>query len=157
MKPRVYIETSVISYLTGRSSRDAIVSAHQTITRQWWDGNRTEYDFYISEYVIEEAQQGDAQAAQLRLDALNGIAEIATSQAVEQLAQALITQGALPAKSRLDALHLAISAVQGMDLLLTWNFKHLTNAVAILKAEAICRDNGYEPPRIITPLQMLGS
>ncbi len=157
MKPRVYIETSVISYLTGRPSRDEIVSAHQTITRQWWGSDRSEYEFCISEYVIEEARQGDAQAAQLRLVALNGIPEIATILAVEELAESLILHRALPAKSRLDALHLAISAVQGMDLLLIWNFKHLANATAILKAEAVCRNNGYEPPRIITPLQMLGT
>jgi hypothetical protein len=156
MSLRVYVETSVISYLTGRPSRDQTVHAHQKLTQQWWQGRTDAYTLYISEYVIAEASQGDALAAQQRLDALHGLAEIATNDEVEQLAAVLLARGALPKNSRLDALHLAVSAVQGMDLLLTWNFKHLANAIAILKAEAICRDCGYEPPRIITPLQMIG-
>jgi hypothetical protein len=156
MKLRVYVETSVISYLTGRASRDVAVLAHQQLTQQWWEERNPAYEIFISEYVLAEASQGDPAAAQLRLATLQGLPEIATSDEVEQLAAALIERGALPSNSRLDALHLAISAVQGMDLLLTWNFKHLANAAAILKAEAICRDCGYEPPRIITPLQMIG-
>jgi hypothetical protein len=156
MNLRVYVETSVISYLTGRASRDVTVLAHQQLTQEWWQSRDDKYELFISEYVLAEASQGDAQAAQLRLAALENLPEIATSDEVEQLASELIARGALPGNSRLDTLHLAISAVQGMDLLLTWNFKHLANAAAILKAEAICRDCGYEPPRIITPLQMIG-
>jgi predicted nucleic acid-binding protein len=156
MSYKVYVETSVISYLTGRPSRDETVHAHQMLTQQWWQGRGAEYELFISEYVIAEASKGDPMAAQQRLQALQGLSEIATSTDAEQLATVLIERGALPTNSRLDALHLAVSAVQGMDLLLTWNFKHLANAAAILKAEAICRDCGYEPPRIITPLQMIG-
>jgi hypothetical protein len=156
MSLKVYVETSVISYLTGRPSRDETVHAHQKLTQQWWTSKTDEYELFVSEYVIAEASLGDPSAAQQRLQALQGLAEIATSDDVEQLATVLIQRGALPTNSRLDALHLAVSAVQGMDLLLTWNFKHLANAAAILKAEAICRDCGYEPPRIITPLQMIG-
>jgi hypothetical protein len=156
MSLKVYVETSVISYLTGRPSRDATVHAHQKLTQQWWQGKTAEYELFVSEYVIAKASMGDPNAAVQRLQALQGLAEIATSNEVEELATVLVERGALPTNSRLDALHLAISAVQGMDLLLTWNFKHLANAGAILKAEAICRDCGYEPPRIITPLQMIG-
>ena len=156
MKLRAYIETSVISYLTARPSRDATVFAHQMLTQQWWNEGRGAYELYISEYVRLEAAQGDTDAAGLRLAALEGLPEIATNADTEVLAGELIKRGALPTNSRLDALHLAVSAVQGMDLLLTWNFKHLANAVAILKAEAICRQCGFEPPRIITPLQMIG-
>ena len=156
MKFRVYVETSVISYLTGRPSRDLTVLAHQQLTQQWWNEGRSAYELYISEYVTAEASQGDPDAARQRMAALEGLPEIATSSEVEMLAGALIERGALPSNSRLDALHLAISAVQGMDLLLTWNFKHLANAIAILKAEAVCRQCGFEPPRIITPLQMIG-
>jgi hypothetical protein len=154
MKPRVYVETSVISYLTSRASRDLIVAAHQEITRNWWEGRTDAYELYISKYVTDEASQGDADAAQKRLFALQDMPELATSDDVEGLAEQLILKGAFPKNSRLDALHLAVSAVQGMDLLLTWNFKHLANAIAILRAEAICRNCGFEPPRILTPLQM---
>ena len=156
MKLKVYLETTIASYLTARPSRDATALAHQQITQQWWSQGRGAYELFISEYVTAEASQGDAEAAHLRMAALDGLPEIVTSAEVEALASALIGRGALPSNSRLDALHLAISAVQGMDLLLTWNFKHLANAIAILKAEAVCRQCGFEPPRIITPLQMIG-
>lgn len=155
-KPRIYIETSVISYLTARPSRDLIVAAHQQITQDWWEHRQQQYSLYISQYVVDEAAQGDPAAAQKRLQAIEHLPEIDTSDSVEMLAKALIEHQALPQNSRLDALHLAVAAVNGIEILLTWNFKHLANAVAILKAESVCRQCGFEPPRIVTPLQMQG-
>jgi hypothetical protein len=63
MKRRIYVETSVISYLTARASNDSIKTACQQITRLWWDAGRVAVSAFISPYVVEEASAGDPQAA----------------------------------------------------------------------------------------------
>lgn len=63
----VYIESSVIGYLTARLSRDIVVSARQAITTEWWENCRDSFEIFISELVIEEVGSGDYIAAQKRL------------------------------------------------------------------------------------------
>lgn len=102
-----------------------------------------------------EASQGHPDAAKRRLDVLNGIDELETPIEVRDLALALIQEGSLPEKAELDALHIATAAVNGMDYLLTWNCKHIANAVMRPKVEAVCRKHGYEPPIICTPQELM--
>ena len=66
MKPKVYLETTIPSYLTARPSRDLIRAANQLVTREWWDLRRGVFDLYISQIVLEEAAAGDPAAAALR-------------------------------------------------------------------------------------------
>lgn len=120
MQPKVYLETSVISYLTAWSSRDLIKAAHQEITREWWQG-RTRFELYVSQIVLREASGGDPEAARRRLESIDGIPELIASPEASELAQQLIAQGSLPAKAAVDALHIAIAVVNGIDYLLTWN------------------------------------
>jgi hypothetical protein len=67
MKPTVYIETSVISYLTARRSNDFIVAARQQLTIEWWENRRSQFELYTSEVVLQESPRGDEQAATNRL------------------------------------------------------------------------------------------
>ena len=157
MKKRVYIETSIVSYLVARPSRDLITAASQQITHEWWQTRRDDFDLVISEYVVFEAGRGDADAARARLAALTGIVELAGSAQAEDLAEILCANGGLPPKARVDALHVAVAAVAGVDYLLTWNCTHIANAETLPRIEAICRAAGYEPPRICTPMALLGS
>lgn len=110
MKPRVYVETSVISYLTSRPSRDLIVAAHQEITRDWWETQRGEFDLFVSEAVRQEAAMGDAEAASQRLIWVDSFPSIEIRTEAMMLAIALIEATALPAKAEVDALHIAIAA-----------------------------------------------
>ena len=154
MKPKVYIETTVVSYLTGWPSRDLIVAAHQQITREWWQG-RSRFDLYVSQIVIREAGGGDPEPAALRLKALEGIQVLELSSEALSLAKQLITEGSLPEKAELDSLHIGIAVVNGMDYLLTWNCTHIANAAMRHMIEAVCRSMGYEPPVICTPEELM--
>ena len=153
MKQKVYIETSIPSYLTARSNRDLIVAANQEITKEWWD-NRDQFELYISALVIQEAASGDPTSAQKRLSQLDDIPELDITGEVENFANILIQKIPLPEKARLDALHIALATLSGIDYLLTWNCTHIANATLRPKVEAICREFGYEPPTICTPQEL---
>ncbi|MDN5869556.1 MAG: type II toxin-antitoxin system VapC family toxin [Nitrococcus sp.] len=155
MKPKLYVETSVISYLTSRPSRDIVTAARQELTRQWWSDKRSGYDLYISGFVISEALPGDSNAAAQRLEAIDAIPAIELSETAARLAEALLRAGPLPEKAVLDALHIAAAVSGGVDYLLTWNFKHLANATIRAEIERRCRSRGYEPPIICTPEELM--
>ena len=155
MKPKVYLETSIISYFTSRPSRDLIIAAHQQITHDWWENHRHNFDLYVSQLVIEEAEAGDEVAAQRRLRALSGIPLLSLTEESVHLAEKLVRDGPIPPKAVVDAFHIAVATFHGMDYLLTWNFKHIANAVMRSGIERVCRAAGYEPPIICTPQELL--
>ncbi len=155
MKPKVYIETSIISYLAAHPSRDLIIAANQQLTHDWWDTKRPGFDLYISQLVTQEASAGDQVAAQHRLERLAEIPLLALNDEALQLAERLLNEKTLPPESTEDALHIALATTNGMDYLLTWNFKHIANAVMRSRIEHICREAGYEPPTICTPQELL--
>lgn len=157
MNLKVYIETTVVSYLTARPSRDLIIAAHQQITQEWWDNRRGSFDLYVSQFVIRESGAGDAAMAQKRLEALEEISLLSISQEALALARALIEKGPIPEKAETDALHIAVAAANGMDYLLTWNCKHIANAEMQIGIGKLCRAAGFEPPVICTPEELLGS
>ena len=156
MKPKIYIENSIISYLTADPSRDIITAARQALTRQWWNEKRFDYELYISEFVISEAGAGDPEMATRRLEALTGIAEIELTETAAEFAEILVREGPLPQKAVLDALHIAVAVSGGIEYLMTWNFAHLANATIRNQIERKCRSRGYEPPIICTPEELLG-
>ena len=123
MKAKVYIETSIPSYLCARRSRDLIMAANQELTMEWQD-ERNRFDLYISALVIQEASAGDPTAAQKRIECLSGIPELDVTEEVEGFSRILIQQAHLPEKARVDALHIAVAVLNGMDYLLTWNCAH---------------------------------
>ena len=154
MKPKLYVETSIVSYLIARPSGNLITAARQHLTRQWWERERDDYDLFISAFVAAEAAGGDPEAAQLRLSALAGIPEVELPSEAKALAHELVEPGPLPVKAAIDAFHIAASVAGGADYLLTWNFKHLANAALRKRIEAVCRSRGYEPPVICTPEEL---
>ena len=152
----VYLETSVVSYLTNRPSRDLVVAAHQTVTREWWETKRTNYDLYVSELVIIEASRGHEAAAAKRLALLDGISLLRVSDDVAALAQALVDHNAIPEAANADAVHVAVAAVNGIHYLMTWNCKHIANAERFDAIAGVCLENGYKPPIICTPDELSG-
>lgn len=155
MKSKIYLETTIPSYLTAWPSRDLITAANQQTTRDWWAFRKAAFEVYISQLVIQEASMGDPEAAIRRLEAIKDIPELDISNAAKSLAKALVVDGPLPEKAELDALHIATAAVNGMDYVLTWNCTHIANAVFRHHIEAICRSVGYEPPVICTPQELM--
>jgi hypothetical protein len=144
----------VVSYLTARPSRDAIIAGNQATTRDWWE-RRADFELYISIFVLDEARIGDPRAAESRLLAISGVPEIKITRDVGLVAEGLMSRASLPAKARLDALHIAAAALGGMDYLVTWNCTHIANPAFRPKIEALIRAFGYEPPVICTPQELI--
>ncbi|MFZ2278060.1 MAG: type II toxin-antitoxin system VapC family toxin [Prosthecobacter sp.] len=155
MKPSVYIETTIPSYLVARPSRDIVLAGHQETTRIFWTQRRKEFDLFISSYVIEESSSGEAEMAALRLDSLRGIPMLAETPETGLLALRLIAKLGLPQKAEADAYHIAIAAVHGMDFLLTWNCTHINNLNMFRRIEETCREAGFTPPVIGTPDELI--
>ena len=153
MKPRVFIETTIPSYLTARASNDLVRAAHQQLTKEWWSG-RERYELYTSRLVLQECEAGDAVAAADRSAAMVDIPLLLQSDAVADLAENLVRGVPLPAKAAADSLHIATAAVHGIQYLLTWNCTHIANVTLRPRIEAICRTAGYEPPLICTPQEL---
>ena len=157
MAPKVYVETSVISYLTARPARDVVVLAHQQLTREWWNLARQEYELFSSEIVYAEAEKGDPDAARARLDVLRETQQLAATTAAEELVPVLLRATGLPVKALADMSHIALATVHGMQFLLTWNCKHIANANVLRVIARTCRERGYELPVICTPEELTGN
>ncbi|MBD2500960.1 type II toxin-antitoxin system VapC family toxin [Anabaena azotica] len=156
MTESVYIETSILGYLTARPSRDLVVAANVEITREWWDTRRSQFNLYASQAVVKEVSQGDAEMASRRLEILHNFLLLDLNQSVLDLAERFLERSNLPAKADVDALHIAVATVHGMDYLLTWNCKHIANAQIQGKLAEISLDFGYELPILCTPYELLG-
>lgn len=155
MKSKVYLETSFISYLAARMNRDILVAANQQVSQEWWQDHGTRFELYVSELVEREASVGDSDAVTKRKQALKNCHFLDITPAAIDLAERLIKQRAIPKQAAEDALHIAIATVNGMDYLLTWNFKHIANAAMRANIDMVCRQNGYEPPVICTPMELM--
>lgn len=128
MKPKLYIESTIPSYLTARPSRDLIVVAHQQITREWWETRKDHFAIYISQFVLDEIGAGDFEASKKRLDAIEKFEQLDITDDVTNLASEIIASGVIPKDSPTDAAHIAIAAVHDMQFLMTWNCAHIANA-----------------------------
>lgn len=156
MSESVYIETSILGYLTARPSRDLIVAANIEITREWWTARRSAFNLYASQAVVVETSQGDAQIASQRLEIMRDLELLDLNQAVLDLAEQFLERSSLPPKANVDAIHIATATVHGMDYLLTWNCKHIANAQIQRKLAEISLDSEYELPILCTPYELLG-
>jgi hypothetical protein len=154
MKPTVYLETTVVSYLAASPSRDIVVAAHQQITRDWWD-RRDRFELLISQAVLDEASRGDADAAARRMALLAEIPVLTVSDAVIEFAGQLLQRGVVPAKAHSDALHIAVAAVNRIAYLVTWNCTHIANAAVRGKIDGACRSAGLQAPIICTPEELM--
>ncbi|PSB19545.1 PIN domain-containing protein [Phormidesmis priestleyi ULC007] len=156
MSETVYIETSILGYLTARSTRDLILAANTEVTKKWWESRRSEFTLYISQVVLDEVARGDTEIAAQRLNILNEIPLVELNQAVRNLSAQFLTRSNLPPKASDDAAHIAAATVHGLDYLLTWNCKHIANAQIQRKLTEISLDFGYQLPIICTPYELLG-
>ena len=155
VKPRVYVETTIPSYLGARPSRDLIVAAHQQITSQWWTTQRVHYWLYVSQFVVDEASEGAPDAVRERLAVLKGLPDLEINEEVRSLAGAIVRAGLIPRKKAADAAHVAVAAVHSMDFLLTWNCQHLANARMETAMRRFCAEQGFSCPVICTPEQLM--
>jgi len=153
---RVYIETTIPSYLAAWPSRDLLQAARQQITHDWWNNQRQNYDLCISQTVIDEAETGDADAAKRRMPFLRNLPLLDLTEAVNDVAKAIMDSSLLPQKATRDAVHIAVSSVHSIDILLTWNCRHIANAAIMKELGTIVAASGYAMPILCTPEELLG-
>ena len=152
----VYIETSIVSYLRQKPSTQVVTAARQLLTHQWWNDERQDYELVVSQYVIDEASDGDPKLAAERLETLEGIPLLPNAPEIPQIAAEIMDLGVLPGKAQVDALHIAAVAHRRIQYLLTWNCKHIANAKILPRIHDVLTDLGIPIPIICTPEEMLG-
>ena len=155
MKPSVYIETSVIGYLTSRPRQDVTVAGHQKTTKLWWSTAARRFELFVSQLVIRECSDGDPEAVKERLNGIDGIPILPLTSDAESLAAALVQGHAVPESQPNDALHIALAATHRVQYLVSWNFRHIVNASLRPVIEGICRVAEYDPPILCTPEELL--
>ena len=155
MQSSIYIETSVIGYLTSKPSRDLIVAAHQQITSDWWENALRHYNAYISSIVLEEISRGDINMAQLRLEKVSSFPVLEVLPEVRNLADAYFSTLDIPEKARADSYHLAIASWHGIDFLVSWNCTHIVNGRIKMLIEEINARQGIRTPIICTPEELM--
>lgn len=154
-RPKLYLDTTIPSYLTARPSRDLEKTRQQRVTQEWWWFYRWQYEIYYSEYVLQEAPKGDRQAANKRIESLMPFNWIAENSAAEEFAERILKATRLPEKARADAIHVALAAMHPLQYLITWNCKHLANQHLRPKIMHICHREGYTAPLIRTPEELI--
>ena len=155
MKPTVYIETSVISYLTGKPSRDLIVAAHQQVTREWWEKALPGFDAFVSPVVLDEITKGDAEAVRERLEKASSFPLLEVVPDTRNLADAYFSELGIPGKARADSYHLAVATWHGMDYLVSWNCAHIVNGRVKRVIEETNARRGLRTPIICTPEELM--
>lgn len=152
----VYLETTFISYLVSRPSRDLLVAAHQQTTQDWWADRRGRFECYVSKVVVDEVSVGDPAEVQKRMAIVDALPVLEASEDAESLTRAILAAGLIPVRAVRDAAHIAVAAVHGIDYLLTWNCKHLANAQIVRRIWVVCDRLGHRIPVICTPEELMG-
>ena len=154
-KQRVYVETTVVSYFTAKPARDLIVAGHQSATRELWPHLGIEYESYVSALVYEEARKGDPDQAGMRLEAIRLFRMLDIDDESRKLAEKIIAGKGVPGEYPEDALHIAVAAVNGMDVVITWNFAHLNNPFTRMMVRQLVENEGYGCPELCSPEELL--
>ena len=152
---RIYIESTIPSYVVARPARDLLQAARQQLTRDWWDFQRGKHDLFTSQVVLDEVAFGEKAMAQLRLDSLDGVPLLQVTDEVKALARKVLESGLLPVTADRDAAHIALASAYEMDMLLTWNCRHLANAAIQHRLRRLVEGAGFTLPVICTPEELL--
>lgn len=155
IKPRVYIEPTVISHLVARPSNDVILASWQRASRQLWKDYTDRFEFVISDIVRAEIQRGDPTAAQQRLAVVSSLTVLEISPEMDNLVEKLLDSGAVPRNVRPDAQHIAIATGHGVDYLVSWNHKHIVNENKREYINQVCQEAGFQPITICTPMELM--
>ena len=153
-KPRVYVETSVIDYLTARPERDVVTLGNQLATREWWLDAPGHFDLVVSDIVLQEASAGDLAAARDRLAAIASLPALAFDKESAELSRHWIQSHAVHSGEGPYAAHVAIATVNRVDYLATCNLRHIANPRLIPLIDMSCRNMGYSPAVVCTPSQL---
>jgi hypothetical protein len=153
---RIYIESTIPSYVVARPARDLLQAARQQLTRDWWDFQREKHELYTSQVVLDEISSGEAAMARQRIELMAEITLLDLTDEANALTQRILGSGLLPATADRDAAHIALATVHGMDILLTWNCRHIANASIVGRLRRWVEKQGHTLPEIYTPDELMG-
>jgi hypothetical protein len=156
MKPSLYLETTIPSFLVGGVSPVLTTAAHQIVTRRWWDEERDKYRLFVSRVVVDEIAQGKTELARQRIALLQNMPRLVVDEAVGELADELHSYLRLPPSAETDAMHLALACYYKTDYLLTWNMKHLASGRIRREIDHFHDERGLFVPVICTPEELAG-
>jgi predicted nucleic acid-binding protein len=155
-KMRIYIESTIPSYVVARPARDLIQAAHQQLSKDWWDLEREKHELFTSQVVLDEIACGEAAMARKRLDLMANVPILPVNSEAEALTQAILDSGLLPVGADRDAAHIALATVYDLDILLNWNCRHISNAAIQSRLRDIAARAGFNLPVLCTPAELTG-
>jgi hypothetical protein len=153
---RIYIESTIPSYIVARPARDLLQAARQQTSKDWWELKRHQHELFTSEIVLAEIGDGEAVMAQLRLGVMNGIKLLQVTDDAEALTRRILDSGLLPLDADRDAAHIALATIYEMDILLSWNCRHIANASIQARLRRLAEQMGFALPVLCTPDEMTG-
>ena len=153
---RIYIESTIPSYVVARPARDLLQAARQQLTRDWWEFKRNKHELFTSQVVLDEIAGGEPAMAQQRLAVMAGIALLSSIDEVETLTQRILDSGLLPPDADRDAAHIAFAIAHEMDILLSWNCRHIANAAIQSRLRHLVEDFGLTLPVLCTLEELSG-
>ena len=153
---RIYIESTIPSYVVARPARDLIQAGHQQTTKDWWDLKREQHELFTSQVVLDEIASGDKEMARQRIALMAGIPILPVNAEAESLAQGILDSGLLPRGADRDAAHIALATVYELDILLSWNCRHISNAAIQSRLRDLAGKSGFTLPVLCTPDELTG-
>ena len=151
---RIYIESTIPSYVVARPARDLLQAARQQLTKDWWDLKREKHELFTSQIVLDEIASGETDMARQRLELVAQIKLLDLTD--EAKAQEILSSGLLPADADRDAAHIALATVHEMDVLLSWNCRHIANAAIQARLRRLAEKAGFALPVLCTPDELTG-
>ncbi|MBI4657724.1 MAG: type II toxin-antitoxin system VapC family toxin [Verrucomicrobia bacterium] len=152
---RIYIESTIPSYVVARPARDLLQAARQQLTRDWWEFRRAGHALFTSQLVLDEIAFGESEMANRRLELMADITLLASTGEAGELTRNIMKSRLLPPKAEGDGAHIALATVHEMDILLTWNCRHIANAFTLGRLRRLIESCGYSAPTICTPEEFL--
>jgi hypothetical protein len=153
---RIYIESTIPSYIVARPSRDSIKAMRQQLTKDWWEFKRHSHELFTSQVALNEIADGEKAMAVRRLETMSGIPLLELTGEAKSFANEILNSRILPAKADGDAAHIALATVHKMDILLSWNFRHITNVAIELRLRRLVEEFGFVLPVLRTPDDLIG-
>ena len=151
---RIYLESTIPSYVVARPARDLLQAARQQLTRDWWDLKRDAHELFTSQIVLDEIGAGEPAMARQRLVLTAGITLLNLRDDIAALAEQILRSSLLPSTADRDAAHIALATVHQMDILLTWNCRHIANAAIQARLRRLVEADGFMLPVICTPEEL---
>jgi hypothetical protein len=154
---RIYSESTIPSYVVARPARDLLQAARQQLTKDWWDFNSENHELFTSQIVLDEIAEGEAAMARQRLELVAELKLLDLTDEARMFTKEILASGLLPVEADRDAAHIALATVHEMEILLSWNCRHIANAAIQTRLRRLAEKNDFALPVLCTPEELTGN